>query len=89
MMFYREELFFQVKYNNNKTIKISCKTNWKLLCKQQIIFFAELDTKTQNLSMLSQKYKKDAAYLNSKALYIKMVAGTVAALVFVLYFFIL
>ncbi|NP_001153403.1 vesicle-trafficking protein SEC22b [Nasonia vitripennis] len=50
---------------------------------------SELDTKTQNLSMLSQKYKKDAAYLNSKSMYIKAVAGLVAFSVFVLYFFIL
>ncbi|XP_066584303.1 vesicle-trafficking protein SEC22b-B [Prorops nasuta] len=50
---------------------------------------SELDTKTQNLSMLSQKYKKDAAHLNSKSMYIKAVAGIVAFLVFLLYFFIL
>jgi len=50
---------------------------------------SELDTKTQNLSMLSQKYKKDATHLNSKSLYIKVVAGFVAFLVFILYFFIL
>lgn len=50
---------------------------------------SELDTKTQNLSMLSQKYRKDAAYLNSKSMYIKAVAGLVAFSVFVLYFFIL
>ncbi|XP_015599185.1 vesicle-trafficking protein SEC22b-B isoform X1 [Cephus cinctus] len=50
---------------------------------------SELDTKTQNLSMLSQKYRKDAAHLNSKSMYIKAVAGLVAFLVFLLYFFIL
>ncbi|XP_033228252.1 vesicle-trafficking protein SEC22b-B [Belonocnema kinseyi] len=50
---------------------------------------SELDTKTQNLSMLSQKYRKDAAHLNSKSMYIKAVAGIVALLVFLLYFFIL
>lgn len=50
---------------------------------------SELDTKTQNLSMLSQKYKKDATYLNSKSMYVKAVAGLVAFLVFLLYFFIL
>ncbi|XP_011506185.1 PREDICTED: vesicle-trafficking protein SEC22b-B [Ceratosolen solmsi marchali] len=50
---------------------------------------SELDTKTQNLSMLSQKYRKDAALLNSKSMYIKAVAGLVAFSVFVLYFFIL
>lgn len=49
---------------------------------------SELDTKTQNLSMLSQKYRKDAAYLNSKSMYVKAVAGIVAVLVFLLYFFV-
>lgn len=50
---------------------------------------SELDTKTQNLSMLSQKYRKDAAHLNSKSMYVKAIAGLVAFLVFLLYFFIL
>ncbi|KAK2584137.1 hypothetical protein KPH14_006571 [Odynerus spinipes] len=50
---------------------------------------SELDTKTQNLSMLSQKYKKDAAHLNSKSMYVKAVAALVAFLIFLLYFFIL
>ncbi|XP_043276283.1 vesicle-trafficking protein SEC22b-B [Venturia canescens] len=50
---------------------------------------SELDTKTQNLSMLSQKYRKDASHLNSKSMYVKAVAGLVAFLVFLLYFFIL
>ncbi|XP_057325795.1 vesicle-trafficking protein SEC22b-B [Microplitis mediator] len=50
---------------------------------------SELDSKTQNLSMLSQKYKKNATHLNSKSMYVKAVAGLVAFLVFILYFFIL
>ncbi|OAD62469.1 Vesicle-trafficking protein SEC22b [Eufriesea mexicana] len=50
---------------------------------------SELDTKTQNLSMLSQKYKKDATHLNRKSMYVKVVAGLVAFLVFLLYYFIL
>ncbi|XP_011302405.1 vesicle-trafficking protein SEC22b-B [Fopius arisanus] len=50
---------------------------------------SELDTKTQNLSMLSQKYKKNATYLNIKSMYVKAVAGLVVFLVFLLYFFIL
>ncbi|CAD6216428.1 hypothetical protein G9C98_007539 [Cotesia typhae] len=50
---------------------------------------SELDSKTQNLSMLSQKYKKNATNLNSKSMYVKAVAGLVAFLVFLLYFFIL
>ncbi|XP_076183340.1 vesicle-trafficking protein SEC22 [Ptiloglossa arizonensis] len=50
---------------------------------------SELDTKTQNLSMLSQKYRKNAAHLNSKSMYIKAVAGLIGFLIFLLYFFIL
>ena len=53
------------------------------------LMFLELDSKTQNLSMLSQKYRRDAAHLNSKSMYIKAVAGLVAFSVFILYFFIL
>lgn len=50
---------------------------------------SELDTKTQNLSMMSQKYRKDAAYLNRKSLFVKVaVIGTVVV-VFLLYFWIL
>ena len=48
-----------------------------------------MDTKTQNLSMLSQKYRKDAAYLNSKSMYVKAVGGLVVFLVFLVYFYIL
>ncbi|XP_012284456.1 vesicle-trafficking protein SEC22b-B [Orussus abietinus] len=55
---------------------------------QRGTILSELDTKTQNLSMLSQKYRKDAAHLNSKSMYIKAVAGLVAFLVFLLYFFV-
>lgn len=50
---------------------------------------SELDTKTQNLSMLSQKYKKDATYLNTKSLYVKLAAGGIFALVIFLYFWVL
>ncbi|KAL3277297.1 hypothetical protein HHI36_012647 [Cryptolaemus montrouzieri] len=50
---------------------------------------AELDTKTQNLSILSQKYKKDATYLNTKSFYVKLAAGGVVLLVFFLYFWVL
>ncbi|XP_034945582.1 vesicle-trafficking protein SEC22b-B [Chelonus insularis] len=56
---------------------------------QRGTILSELDTKTQNLSMLSQKYKKNATQLNSKSMYVKAVAGLVAFLVFILYFFIL
>ncbi|XP_066256940.1 vesicle-trafficking protein SEC22b-B [Euwallacea similis] len=50
---------------------------------------SELDTKTQNLSMLTQKYKKDATYLNKKSMYVKAAIGGIVILVFVLYFFVL
>ncbi|CAH0405673.1 unnamed protein product [Chilo suppressalis] len=50
---------------------------------------AELDTKTQNLSMMSQKYKKDATYLNTKSMLVKATAAAVVLLVFVLYFWVL
>ncbi|XP_066138092.1 vesicle-trafficking protein SEC22b-B [Euwallacea fornicatus] len=50
---------------------------------------SELDTKTQNLSMLTQKYKKDATYLNTKSMYVKAAIGGIVILVFVLYFFVL
>lgn len=50
---------------------------------------SELDTKTQNLSMLSQKYKKDATYLNRKSMYVKMAAAAIVFFVFILYFWIL
>ncbi|XP_014210729.1 vesicle-trafficking protein SEC22b-B isoform X1 [Copidosoma floridanum] len=50
---------------------------------------SELDTKAHGLLTMSTKYRKDAAYLNYKSVYIKAVAGLVAFSVFVLYFFIL
>lgn len=50
---------------------------------------SELDTKTQNLSMLSQKYKKDATYLNRKSMYVKGAVAGVVILVFILYFWVL
>lgn len=50
---------------------------------------SELDSKTQNLSMLSQKYKKDATYLNRKSMYVKGAVAGVVFLVFILYFWVL
>ncbi|XP_067636253.1 vesicle-trafficking protein SEC22b [Eurosta solidaginis] len=50
---------------------------------------SELDTKTQNLSMMSQKYKKDATYLNRKSMYLKLGAAGIAITVFILYFWVL
>nr|CAG4652291.1 EOG090X0HBC [Triops cancriformis] len=49
---------------------------------------SELDNKAQNLSVLSQKYKKDARYLNLQSTYAKIGAGIVVFLVFVLYFWV-
>jgi len=49
---------------------------------------SELDTKTQNLTLMSQKYKKDATYLNRKSMYVKAAAIGVAVLVFILYFWV-
>ncbi|XP_043949232.1 vesicle-trafficking protein SEC22b isoform X1 [Drosophila biarmipes] len=50
---------------------------------------AELDTKTQNLSMMSQKYKKDAKLLNRKSMYVKAAAVGIIFLVFFMYFWVL
>lgn len=50
---------------------------------------SELDTKTQNLSMLSAKYKKDATYLNRKSMYVKAAAAGIVFLVFIFYFWVL
>lgn len=50
---------------------------------------SELDTKTQNLSMLTEKYKKDATYLNTKSMYVKAAVGGIVLLLFILYFWIL
>ncbi|XP_025832410.1 vesicle-trafficking protein SEC22b-B [Agrilus planipennis] len=50
---------------------------------------SELDMKTQNLSMLTQKYKKDATYLNTKSMYVKAAAGCIVVFLFFLYFWIL
>lgn len=49
----------------------------------------ELDSKTQNLSMLSAKYKKDATYLNRKSMYVKAAAASIVVLVLFLYFWVL
>nr|CAI5870460.1 unnamed protein product [Callosobruchus analis] len=50
---------------------------------------SELDSKTQNLSMLTEKYKKDATYLNTKSMYVKAAVGGIVLLVIVLYFWVL
>ncbi|UYV77925.1 SEC22B [Cordylochernes scorpioides] len=49
---------------------------------------SELDHKASNLSMLSQKYRKDAHYLNLRSTYAKAAAAGVLMFVLVLYFFV-
>lgn len=50
---------------------------------------SELDTKTQNLSMLSQKYKKSATQLNRKSMLLKGAVGaSIIALVLIFYFWV-
>ncbi|XP_059483206.1 vesicle-trafficking protein SEC22b-B [Neocloeon triangulifer] len=56
---------------------------------QRGTMLSELDSKAQNLSMMSQQYKKDAAYLNSKSFYVKVAAGAIVVFIFILYFWIL
>ncbi|KAH8289273.1 hypothetical protein KR054_002876 [Drosophila jambulina] len=51
--------------------------------------FPELDTKTQNLSMMSQKYKKDAKLLNRKSMYVKAAVVGILFIVFIMYFWVL
>jgi len=56
---------------------------------QRGLAISELDNKASNLSLLSQKYKKDARYLNIRATYAKAAAAGVIVLVIILYFWIL
>ena len=49
---------------------------------------SELDTKTQNLSMLSQKYKKSATQLNRRSMYVKAAIAGIILLVFGMYFWV-
>jgi len=50
---------------------------------------SEIDYKAQNLSVLSQKYKKDATYLNFQSVYAKAAAAGILVFVFILYFWVL
>ncbi|KAB7496923.1 Vesicle-trafficking protein SEC22b-B [Armadillidium nasatum] len=50
---------------------------------------SDLETKASGLSVISEKYRKDAQYLNLRSTYAKIAAGGVLVLVFVLYFFVL
>ena len=49
---------------------------------------SELDTKTQNLSMLSQKYKKSATQLNRRSMYVKGAIAGIILLVLGMYFWV-
>lgn len=49
----------------------------------------DLDNKASNLSLMSQKYRKDTRYLNISSTYAKAAAGGIILLVFVLYFWVL
>jgi vesicle transport protein SEC22 len=55
---------------------------------QRGVALSELDTKAQNLSILSQKYKKDETFLNTKSMYVKAF-GFIALLVVFVYFWVL
>lgn len=48
-----------------------------------------MDNKASSLSVMSQKYKKDARYLNLRATYAKIAAGAVVVFVIIVYFWIL
>ncbi|XP_076316432.1 vesicle-trafficking protein SEC22 [Tachypleus tridentatus] len=50
---------------------------------------SDLDTKTSNLAVLSQKYKKDARYLNLRSTYAKAAGAAIIVFVFFLYFWVL
>lgn len=56
---------------------------------QRGVAISDLDSKASNLSLMSQKYKKGAKLLNTRAAYAKVVAGSVVILCFVLYFWVL
>lgn len=50
---------------------------------------SDLDSKASNLSILSEKYKKDAHYLNLSSTYTKLAAAAVVVFVIFLYFWVL
>jgi vesicle transport protein SEC22 len=56
---------------------------------QRGVAISELDNKASNLSMMSQKYKKDARYLNLSQTYAKAAAAGVIIFVVFLYFWVL
>nr|CAG4635166.1 EOG090X0HBC [Alona affinis] len=50
---------------------------------------SDLDNKAQNLSVSSQRYKRDARHLNMQSTYAKIGAAAIVMIVFVLYFWVL
>ncbi|RWS07301.1 vesicle-trafficking protein SEC22b-like protein [Dinothrombium tinctorium] len=56
---------------------------------QRGVAISDLDNKASSLSLMSQKYRKEARYLNIKATYAKAAAAGVIFLVIVLYFWVL
>lgn len=56
---------------------------------QRGVAISDLDTKANSLSMMSQKYKKDARYLNLSQTYAKVAAAGVIVFVIFLYFWVL
>lgn len=56
---------------------------------QRGVAISDLDSKASSLSMMSQKYKKDARYLNLSQTYAKVAAAGVIVFVIVLYFWVL
>ncbi|RWS30004.1 vesicle-trafficking protein SEC22b-like protein [Leptotrombidium deliense] len=56
---------------------------------QRGIAISDLDNKASNLSLMSQKYRKEARYLNIRATYAKAAAAGVILFVVILYFWVL
>jgi len=56
---------------------------------QRGVAISELDNKAAGLSMMSQKYKKDARYLNLSQTYAKVAAAGVIFFVVIIYFWVL
>lgn len=54
-----------------------------------VISFSELDSKAQNLSILSKKYKKEASNLNLKSMYVKLTVAAIFVIILFLYFYVL
>lgn len=50
-----------------------------------VLFFAALDSKASNLSVISQKYRKDARYLNLRSTYAKIAAIVIVIIVLLLF----